>query len=90
MTHTAPATELIVDCFDVELYDGENLKSLGVGNYLELHEAAAGMTPGTWQVVAYHGEFQDQATVRPVPASEMAAFRRSESEKLAAIFRGNR
>ena len=90
MTNTeksAPSLdEITVDCFDVEIYNGENLKALGVGNYLELDKPTVGMRPGTWQLVAYHGEFQDQATLRPVPAAEIAALRRSESEKLAALF----
>ncbi|MFE7105600.1 hypothetical protein ACFU98_10755 [Streptomyces sp. NPDC057575] len=61
-------TTVTVSCSDVRLNNGENLKALAVGDSLELSEPTAGMQPGTWQVVAYHGEFQDRATMRPVPA----------------------
>ncbi|MFB6873721.1 hypothetical protein [Streptomyces sp. NPDC056323] len=70
---TTPATAadcVTVNCFDVRLDNGENLKDLAVGDHLDLPEPAAGMQPGTWQVVAYHGEFQDQATMRPVAVTE--------------------
>lgn len=67
-TTPAPADVVTVDCFDVELDNGENLKALAVGDHLELSEPAAGMRPGTWQVVDFHGRFRDQATMRPVPA----------------------
>ncbi|MFJ1695720.1 hypothetical protein ACIOHC_11300 [Streptomyces sp. NPDC088252] len=92
MTAT-PATAadfVTVDCFDVQLDNGESLKALAVGDYLDLTEPAAGMQPGTWQVVAYHGEFQDQAAMRPVSTAEMLELRRAEAEKHAAIFGGNR
>ncbi|MFI6862622.1 hypothetical protein ACIBKZ_22465 [Streptomyces sp. NPDC050421] len=89
MPDTTPTT-LTIHCCDIELSDGENLKALGTGNYLELAEPTAGMEPGTWQVVDYHGEFQDRATMRPVSVAEVAELRRSESEKLAAFFGGNR
>lgn len=68
---TTPATAadvVTVDCFDVQLDNGENLKVLAVGDYLELTEPAAGMTPGMWQVIAFQGATQDQAAMRLVPA----------------------
>ncbi|MFJ5294489.1 hypothetical protein [Streptomyces sp. NPDC088348] len=90
MTDTrTPATspnEMTVDCFDVELDNGENLKDLGEGNYLELAQLAAGMRPGTWQLIEYHGEFQDRATLRRLSAEDISAYRQAESEKLAALF----
>ncbi|MFE7395692.1 hypothetical protein [Streptomyces sp. NPDC057557] len=67
----APAADFVtVNCFDVQLDNGENLKALAIGDHLDLSEPAAGMQPGTWQVVAYHGEFQDRATMRPAAATE--------------------
>ncbi|MER6611582.1 hypothetical protein ABT282_38490 [Streptomyces sp. NPDC000927] len=70
ITTPIPAADVVtVNCIDVQLDNGENLKDLGVGDYLDLTEPAAGMQAGLWQVAAYHGEFQDQATMRSVPAS---------------------
>ncbi|MEU9849320.1 hypothetical protein [Streptomyces sp. NPDC047985] len=80
------AHEVTVDCFDAQLDNGENLKDLGVGGYLELAEPTAGMHPGTWQLVEYHGEFQDQATLRWQTAEDTAAYQQAESQKFAAIF----
>ncbi|WP_329595878.1 hypothetical protein OG195_44735 (plasmid) [Streptomyces sp. NBC_01362] len=65
---TTTTETLTVNCFDVQLDNGENLKALAVGDYLNLTEPAAGMQAGTWQVVAYHGEFWDRATMRLVTA----------------------
>lgn len=81
-----PAHEVTVNCCDVELDNGENLKALGVGNHLELNEPAAGMRPGTWALVAYHGQFQDRATLRWQTAEDIAAYQQAESEKFAALF----
>ena len=64
----AAGYSVTVDCFDVQLDNGENLKALSVGDHLDLSEPAAGMQAGTWQVVAYHGEFWDRATMRLVTA----------------------
>lgn len=75
---TAP-TEVTVSCLDVQMDDGENLKALGVGNYLELDRPTAGMAPGTWRLTAYHGEFAEQATLRLLTADEVAALRRAEA-----------
>lgn len=82
----AVAVEVTVHCCDIELDNGESLKDLGVGNYLELRRNAAGMRPGTWLLVEYHGEFHDRATLRRPSAEEIAAYRQAESEKLAALF----
>lgn len=92
-TTPTPADLVTVHYADVECYDGENLRSLNVGDYLELVEPAAGMTPGTWQLVAWHGEdpvFPDEAVMRPVSTAEVLELRRAASEKLAAIAGGNR
>ncbi|MFG3244145.1 hypothetical protein [Streptomyces sp. NPDC048157] len=80
------AHEVTVDCFDVQLDNGENLKDLAVGDYLDLTEPAAGVQVGLWQVVAYHGEFQDRATMRPVSSTEWTELRRAEVEKFDAIW----
>ncbi|MFF2852624.1 hypothetical protein ACFVT5_40985 [Streptomyces sp. NPDC058001] len=61
-----------VNYADVELDNGENLRDLGVGDYLELSETVAGMTPGTWQVVAWRGEFQDKAVMRLASTTDTA------------------
>ncbi|TXS78662.1 hypothetical protein [Streptomyces sp. sk2.1] len=61
-------TAVTVSCSDVRLDNGENLRDLAVGDHLELSEPAAGMRPGTWQVVDFHGRFRDRATMRLVPA----------------------
>lgn len=75
---TAP-TEMTVNCFDVQMDDGENLKALGVGNFLELDRETAGMRPGVWLLTAYHGESSERATLRLLTTDEVAALRRSES-----------
>ncbi|MFE9491457.1 hypothetical protein ACFYNF_34310 [Streptomyces sp. NPDC006641] len=80
------AHEVTVDCFDVQLDNGENLKDLTVGDYMDLTEPAAGMQVGLWQVVAYHGKFQDRATMRPVSSTEWTELRRGEAEKFDAIW----
>jgi len=89
MTTETPA-EITVHYFDVELDNGENLRDLAVGCYLDLAEPVAGMHPGTWQVVAWQGEDLDEAVMRPVPVAEVLELRQAESEKLAAIFGGTR
>lgn len=73
------ATEATVNCRDVQMDDGENIKALGVGNYLELDRPTAGMAPGTWRLTAYHGEFAERATLRLLTGDEVAALRRSEA-----------
>lgn len=75
---TAP-TEVTVNCFDVQMDDGENLKALGVGNYLELDRPTAGLRPGVWRLTAYHGEFSERATLRLMSRDEIAALRRAET-----------
>ncbi|MGW5691505.1 hypothetical protein ACWEWX_11240 [Streptomyces asiaticus] len=72
-------TEVTVSCLDIQMDDGENLKALGVGNYLELDRPTAGMAPGTWRLTAYHGEFAEQATLRLLTTDEVAALRRAEA-----------
>ncbi|MFF6904548.1 hypothetical protein ACFY9Q_01230 [Streptomyces sp. NPDC012389] len=91
-TPDRPAALVTVHYADVELDNGENLRDLAVGDYLELAEPTAGMTPGTWQVVAWHGDpvFPDEAVMRPVSTAEVLELRRAASEKLAAITGGNR
>ncbi|MFD7861834.1 hypothetical protein [Streptomyces sp. NPDC059783] len=85
-------TTVTVNPFDVELDNGENLRDLAVGDYLELAETAAGMSPGTWQVVAWHGDptFPDEAVMRPVSTAEVLEMRRAASAQLAATFGGTR
>jgi hypothetical protein len=70
-------TEVVVDCADVELDDGENLKDLGEGNYLELAKPTAGMHPGIWVLTAY--EDDDKARMRRMTAEEIQAARRAEA-----------
>ncbi|MFF8422868.1 hypothetical protein [Streptomyces sp. NPDC015680] len=78
--------DTLAHCFDVQLDNGGNLKDLTVGDYLDLTEPAAGMQVGLWQVVAYHGKFQDRATMRPVSSTEWTELRRAEAEKYDAIW----
>lgn len=78
---------------DVELDNGENLRDLAVGDYLELAVPAAGLAPGTWQVVAWHGHdpaFPDEAEMRPVSTAEVLELRRAAFDALAAITGGTR
>ncbi|TPM76470.1 hypothetical protein FKO01_63855 [Mesorhizobium sp. B2-3-3] len=92
-TSPTPADLVTVHYADVECSNGENLRTLAAGDYLELSEPTAGMSPGTWQVVAWHGEdpaFPDGAVMRPVSTAEVLELRRAASEKLAAVFGGNR
>lgn len=72
-------TEVTVDCRDVQMDDGENLKALGVGNYLELDRTTAGMRPGVWLLTAYHGESAERATLQLLDRQEIAALRRAEA-----------
>ncbi|MEU5490327.1 hypothetical protein AB0G98_21630 [Streptomyces sp. NPDC020196] len=94
-TPTNPMTADIVTVYyaDVELDNGENLRDLAVGDFLELAEPTAGMRAGTWQVASWHGEdpaFLDEAVMRPVSTAEVLELRRAASEKLAAITGGTR
>jgi hypothetical protein len=92
-TSPTPADLVTVHYSDVELDNGENLRGLAVGDYLELAEPTAGMAPGAWQVVAWRGEdpaFPDGAVMRPVSTAEVLELRRAASEKLAAITGGTR
>lgn len=80
--HQAVAVEVTVNCADVWIddpHDGDNLKALGVGHQLELDKPTSGMRPGVWQVVEYHGEFQDRATMRRLTAEDIKALRRAEA-----------
>ncbi|MFE9853579.1 MULTISPECIES: hypothetical protein [Streptomyces] len=89
MTTDLTITETVtvtVNCFDVELDNGEDLRGLDTGCYLELAEPVAGMTPGTWQVVAWQGDDLDAAVMRPVSATEVLELRQDASEALAAVF----
>ncbi|WP_098892246.1 hypothetical protein [Streptomyces sp. or3] len=94
MPDPTPASDLVtVHYADVELDNGENLRDLAVGDYLELAEPTAGMTPGTWRVVAWHGDdpvFPDEAVMRPVSTAEVLKLRQAASEKFAAITGGTR
>ncbi|MFJ6810622.1 hypothetical protein ACIQRK_32240 [Streptomyces anulatus] len=94
MPDTTPTSDRVtVHYADIECDDGENLRTLSVGDYLELAEPAAGMTPGTWQVVAWHGDdpvFPEEAVMRPVSNAEVLKLRQAASEKFAAITGGNR
>jgi hypothetical protein len=79
---TVPQTlsaEVTVNCREVQMDDGENLKALDVGNYLELDRPTAGMCPGVWLLTAYHGEFSERATLRLLDRDEIAALRRAET-----------
>ncbi|MGW1468469.1 hypothetical protein ACWCPT_29505 [Streptomyces sp. NPDC002308] len=67
------AAHVTVNCFDVEFDNGEDLRGLDVGCYLELAEPVAGMAPGTWQVMAWQGDDLDEAVMRPVSAAEELA-----------------
>lgn len=77
-------TELTVNCADIEMDNGENLRALRIGNHLELDRPAAGLKPGTWLLTAYHGDAEEQATLRLLSASEVNQLRRSEA--LARIY----
>lgn len=76
---TAPDTgtpTLTVDCFEVELDNGEDL---GVGNYLELDQPTAGMQPGTWVLTAYEGNCQERAQMRLLTSDEIQTARLGEA-----------
>lgn len=68
-----------VNCFDIELDSGENLKDLGEGNYLDLDQPAGGLTPGTWVLLAYEGDFQETAVMRRLSQEEIQAARFGEA-----------
>ncbi|PSK57011.1 hypothetical protein B0E38_02542 [Streptomyces sp. 111WW2] len=68
-----------VNCYDIQLDNGENLKDLGEGNYLELDQAAAGLAPGTWLLLAYEGDFQETAVMRRLSQEEIKAARFGEA-----------
>lgn len=72
-----PEPTATVDCFDVELDNGETLVTLGVGNYLELAEPVAGMRPGTWLLLAYEEDDEERtvARLREVTRDELPAAR---------------
>lgn len=70
-------TEVVVDCANVEMDDGENLLALGVGNYLELDKPTAGMQPGTWRLTAYLDD--GTARMRRLSNQEIQAARNAES-----------
>ena len=72
-------TEVTVDSCSVELDDGENLKDLGAGNYLELRKPTAGMHPGTWQLIAYEGDDRERARLRRLSREDIQAARRAEA-----------
>lgn len=63
-------TERTVNCADIELNNGENLKALYVGDVLELDQPAAGLPAGSWRVIEFHGEFLDRATLRNTSTEE--------------------
>jgi hypothetical protein len=72
------ADTVTVDCIDIELDNGENLLDLGVGNYLEVAEPIAGMSTGSWVLVAYEGDgdaWSTRAQLRRLTAEEIHAFR---------------
>ncbi|MEU4051312.1 hypothetical protein AB0F09_19195 [Streptomyces olivaceus] len=68
-----------VNCFDIELDSGENLKDLGEGNYLELDQSAGGLAPGIWLLLAYEGDFQETAVMRRLSREEIQAARHCEA-----------
>lgn len=70
-------TEVVVNCADVELENGENLHYLGVGNDLDLDHLTAGMQPGTWRLTAYGDD--DTARMRRLSDSEVQAARNAEA-----------
>lgn len=70
-------TEVVVDCADVEMENGESLTSLGVGGDLDLDEATAGMQPGTWRLIAYTDE--GTARMRRLSDKEIQAARSAEA-----------
>ncbi|MYW46350.1 hypothetical protein [Streptomyces sp. SID161] len=70
-------TEVVVDCADVELESGENLRALGVGNDLDLDEPTAGMQPGTWRLTAYADD--GTARMRRLSGKEIQAARAAEA-----------
>ncbi|MEW1754137.1 hypothetical protein [Streptomyces angustmyceticus] len=79
-------TTLTIATSSIELDNGD-LKDLGVGNLLELDAPAGGLSAGTWRLGAYHGDFQDQATLIRVTAAEIHQLRRESADWLKAAFR---
>jgi hypothetical protein len=75
----------VVDCHSIELDNGENLRHLGEGNYLELDKHVAGLRPGTWLVTGYLGEYKDQATLRRLTHEEIEAAWRSVAPFVAIL-----
>lgn len=80
------ADTVTVDCFDVELDNGETLADLGVDNYLELGETVAGMRPGTWLVLAYDEDDEERtmARLRRLTGDELTAARKAIAASLPA------
>lgn len=72
-------TEVVVNCSDVELENGENLQYLGVGNDLDLDRPTAGMQPGTWRLTAYGDEADGTAHMRRLSDKEIRAARNAEA-----------
>lgn len=76
-----------VNCYDVELDNGETLADLGVDNYLELSETVAGMRPGTWLLTAYEddeGTERARARLRRLTRDEIAAARQAIAANVPA------
>ncbi|MEU7338650.1 hypothetical protein [Streptomyces sp. NPDC007074] len=70
-------TEVVVNCADVEMENGESLRSLAVGDDLDLDEPAAGLRPGTWRVMEQTDE--GTARMRRLSDKEIRAARSAES-----------
>jgi hypothetical protein len=70
-------TEVVVDCADVEMENGESLASLGTGDDLEMSKWTAGMQPGTWRLVGYTDE--GTALMRRLSDKEIRAARNAEA-----------
>lgn len=81
-------THMNVHHSSIELDNGETLLDLAVGDYLELTEPVAGLHPGTWQLKDWNSD--GKATMRHIPTDEVMKLRKEASDKLAALFRGDR
>lgn len=68
-----------VNCADVELDNGENLRALSVNDHLDLDRPAAGLSAGTWQLLAYEGEHDERVVLRRLTAEEIQAARGREA-----------
>jgi len=64
---------ITIDCWSVELDNGENLKDLAVGDSVDLHHCVD--YDGLWIATAFHGDYRDQVTLQSATETKDCAAR---------------